>query len=617
MKRLIFVFVVIIFLPLSNFAQGFVPSYPEVVKNFFRLYKNESYTKIEFAKKKEGWFVIKEDSLNAEQLFWDKSISNYYELQNFEQVDNEAIAKSAAIEYLNANSQNKYMFERCKYYGYDGWAEDMINELEGKANLNDTLMEGLARAYSNYADGFLLNNFSYSKHTKILANSDYLSTEIPEHKVLDYYELPSDRRIQLAVKYINESISIWEKLSKSNPKYQTLVGNTRMKSFNEKMYGYYYMLICKKNEEARNFLNKIESDESIERMGKKYLDACPQNSILITFGDNDTYPLWYMQQVKNYRNDVIVINNGLLANSHYIDFLKKSKLVQFRTPESFYSKSEFSYLFFKEEENINSNRPISLFDFLSYCYNDKIKKNPDSDSKIKNYPYSQTNLIIDPSKFLSISKQKNLTNFLNFQNGEYLMLNELLLFDIIEQNINTRPILFAAEDEKFKNYLQFDGILYQLLPINENDSTSKEISIFSLEKNLNNNIQTLSYNLKDNSNVYFDTYIVNHFNSIISFYLEKGDKLTALKRAKEALLIIDKIQIDLNSGLILFSELLLKLDQKDSAVKVLHLFINSMVDNWIYPNALKYEIRSEWTEYYFEEIKRLTQTYSMPNLFQK
>jgi hypothetical protein len=83
MKRLIFVFVVIIFFPLSNFAQSFVPSYPEVVKNFFRLYKNESYTKIEFAKKKEGWFVIKEDSLNAEQLFWDQSISNYNELQNF------------------------------------------------------------------------------------------------------------------------------------------------------------------------------------------------------------------------------------------------------------------------------------------------------------------------------------------------------------------------------------------------------------------------------------------------------------------------------------------------------------------------------------------------------
>jgi hypothetical protein len=138
-----------------------------------------------------------------------------------------------------------------------------------------------------------------------------------------------------------------------------------------------------------------------------------------------------------------------------------------------------------------------------------------------------------------------------------------------------------------------------------------------MEKNLNNKIQMLSYNLKDNLSFYADTYIINYYNLIISFYLEKGDKASALKRAKEALSIIDKIQIDLNSNLILFSELLLKLDQKDSAVKVLHLLINSMVDNWIYPSALRYEIRSEWTEYYLEEIKRLTKTYSMPNLFQK
>ena len=114
------------------------------------------------------------------------------------------------------------------------------------------------------------------------------------------------------------------------------------------------------------------------------------------------------------------------------------------------------------------------------------------------------------------------------------MLNELLLFDIIEQNINTRPILFASVDEKFKNYLQFDGILYQLLPINENDSISQEISISNMEKNLNNNIQTLSYNLKDILNFDEDRYIMNYFNLIISFYLEKGDKQSALKRAKEA-----------------------------------------------------------------------------------
>jgi len=256
-----------------------------------------------------------------------------------------------------------------------------------------------------------------------------------------------------------------------------------------------------------------------------------------------------------------------------------------------------------------------LYDFLSSCYNDKPRFN--TNSKVRTFPYSQTNLIIDATKFSSISKQKNLSNFLSFQNGEYLLLKELVLFDIIEQNINTRPILFSDDEATYKNYLQFDGIYYQLLPINENDSISKEISISSIDKNLFKNIQTLSYNTKGKAIVYYDSYIINQFNPIISFYLEKGDKPSALKRAKEALLIIDKIKFNLSPNLIVFSELLLKLNQTDSAIKVLHLFINSMLNNWIYPNISMYEIRSDVAEYYIEEIKRLTQTYSLPNLFQK
>ena len=617
MKRLILLFVVISLFPLSNFAQGFVPSYPEVVKKLFSLYKIENSSSIELEKKKEGWFVVNTDTLDSEQIFWDASTSNFFELTGFEQADNEADAKIAEINYLNVNGLNRYMSERCSFYGYNGWAEDVINEFEGKTNLSDTLMEGLARAYFSYADGFLFHNSSYSKHTKILASSDYLSTELPEHKVLDYFELPSDRRIQLAIKYIEKSIAIWEKILKINPNYETLYGNARMTIFNLKMTGYFQMIICKKNEEAASFLKKIEYDEGIQAIGKKYLDACPQNSILVASWELDTYPLWYMQLIKNYRTDVFVIDHASLQKPLYIDFLKRSKSVQFRSPESFYSKRESSFLVFKEQENINSNRPLSLYDFLSICYSDKTASIAETESKFKSYPYSQTNLIIDPSKFSTISKQKNLSNFLSFQNGDYLSKKDIVLFDIIEQNINSRPIMFSNAEDVFKSYLQFDGILHQLLPLTENDTISKQISIANMDRNLNVNIQTLSYNLKGRANVDYDRYIISHFNSIISFYLEKGDKVTAIKKANEALLVIDKIKFDFMPNLIGFSELLLKLEQKDAAIKVLHLFVNSMIDNWVYPNSLKNNMRADYTEYYFEEIKRLTQTFNLTNLFKK
>jgi hypothetical protein len=53
------------------------------------------------------------------------------------------------------------------------------------------------------------------------------------------------------------------------------------------------------------------------------LSSVPQNGILITYGDNDTYPLWYMQFAENYRTDVVVINESLSYSDWYREQIQK------------------------------------------------------------------------------------------------------------------------------------------------------------------------------------------------------------------------------------------------------------------------------------------------------
>ena len=61
-------------------------------------------------------------------------------------------------------------------------------------------------------------------------------------------------------------------------------------------------------------------------IAKDYLNSCPQNAMLFTFGDNDTYPLWYAQEVEGVRPDIRIINTSLLGIDWYVNQLRyKSK----------------------------------------------------------------------------------------------------------------------------------------------------------------------------------------------------------------------------------------------------------------------------------------------------
>src|SRR5690606_20331357 len=57
-------------------------------------------------------------------------------------------------------------------------------------------------------------------------------------------------------------------------------------------------------------------------LARDYLESCAPNAIIFTFGDNDTYPLWYAQEVEGVRPDIRIINNSLLGIDWYIDQLR-------------------------------------------------------------------------------------------------------------------------------------------------------------------------------------------------------------------------------------------------------------------------------------------------------
>lgn len=205
-------------------------------------------------------------------------------------------------------------------------------------------------------------------------------------------------------------------------------------------------------------------DHFAYNFGKAYLDACPQQAILITNGDNMTFPLWYLQQVEGYRTDIRVINFDLLNIDTHIDNLKRksfaSKPIKLTLNKTLYIHGIEKLFPLQEEIKKAVNLPI-LFDFLNsettrIDWNGRLRHYIPSTSF--SIPIDTLNLkkILDP-KALNASYTPTIT--WNHPKDFY-GLNEIVLMNILTNNIHERPICFAINGKK-RHYIGLDSYLIQ------------------------------------------------------------------------------------------------------------------------------------------------------------
>ena len=235
------------------------------------------------------------------------------------------------------------------------------------------------------------------------------------------------------------------------------------------------VLLAKENWDDHDRSNKYTA----LAMAKAYLDSCEPNAILFTIGDNDTFPLWYMQEIEGYRTDIRIVCTSLFMTDWYIDQMKMKTHNSDPIPSSFnreqYKGSLRDYSLFVER----TEEPLLLSEILQFVSLDdeRAKISLDSGNKVNYFPTKKVIYPIDKNtiiknKVVNSKYYDSIVPQIEFTiTDKALYKNRLMMLDIVNENNWKRPIYFTGgsfgEDDYIwmKDYLQLDGMCFKLVPL--------------------------------------------------------------------------------------------------------------------------------------------------------
>lgn len=214
-------------------------------------------------------------------------------------------------------------------------------------------------------------------------------------------------------------------------------------------------------------------------LAKAYLDSIEPNGIVFTIGDNDTFPLWYLQEVEGYRTDVRVVCTALLQAEWYIDQMKvaayDSKPLKIRFDHKQYAGSNLYYAAIAP----SMDERVELNDLMEYIANDdpRTKVEMSNGEQIIRIPTKKFKITVDKEKVLAtntVSEKyaEEIVSEISLDiNDNAIYRQRIIMLDIISNNLWERPVYFTSgslSEEDFlwmKDYMQLTGLVYKLVPI--------------------------------------------------------------------------------------------------------------------------------------------------------
>ena len=291
-------------------------------------------------------------------------------------------------------------------------------------------------------------------------------------------------------------------------------------------------------------------------LARDYLESCPPNAILFSFGDNDTYPLWYAQEVEGIRPDVRVMVNTLLGTDWYMNQLryKINQSAPFDvlfTPEQIMGdKRNVAYFTDKVAGYADPNRYYDLDSTLTnVTASDDPKYNMQSDNgtALSIVPTHKFDVPVDINTVRSngtVHETDSVVSNLHLDlpaDKRYLLKNDLAILGIIARNKWKRPICFTSPqdlgDLGLSKYVRLRGMSYQLVPVEGGNPRSGEnVDNETAYKTV---MEKFAYGSANKPGVYFDEENRRHLNSIKYAHAQLAESLAMAGKKDSARKILE------------------------------------------------------------------------------
>ncbi len=281
-----------------------------------------------------------------------------------------------------------------------------------------------------------------------------------------------------------------------------------------------------------------------------YLNSCAPNAILFTNGDNDTFPLWYAQEVEGARTDVRVCNLMLLNTDWYIDQMKyktyESDPLPISLPPSKYYDGVNNQIFIIEK----TKEPINVKTVIDWVMSDNeaTKVRVSATEKLDIIPSRIIRIPVDAEAVIASGTVKKedadkIVPYIDITlKGNSIMKSQLIILDILANNNWKRPIYFVTgyhnDAMGLEEYFQLEGIAYRLVPIKSHNNSWLDYGRIDPEILYENMMNKFVWGGAKEKGIYLD---YNHKRTLMVIkarlnyarlaktLAEKGDKERALK----------------------------------------------------------------------------------------